>query len=52
MTRTYPSSEGLSQDNHVGGVVSFKLDTKFTGNHLDAVYVTNIHPADKVVIQH
>ena len=46
------SSEGLSQDNHVGGVVSFKLDPKFTGSHLDAVCVTNIHPADKVVIQH
>jgi len=46
------SSEGLSQDNHVSNVVSFKLDPKFTVNHLDAVCVTNIHPADKVVIQH
>jgi hypothetical protein len=44
------TSEGLSQDNNVEGVVSFKLDPKFTGDHLDAVCVTDIKPADRVKI--
>jgi len=44
------TSDGLSQNNDVQGVVSFKLDPKFTGNNLDAVCVTDIHPADKVHI--
>jgi hypothetical protein len=44
------TSEGLSQDNNVEGVVSFKLDPKFTGDHLDAVCVTDIKPADRVKV--
>lgn len=47
-------SEGLSQDNHVdsNSVVSFKLDPKFTGDHRDAVCLTDIKHADEVLIQH
>jgi hypothetical protein len=43
-------SGGLTQNNDVKNVVSFRLDPKFTGNHLDAVCVIDIHPAEKLVV--
>lgn len=46
LTNLPKSSEGLTQNSNVKGVVSFVLEPIFTGSHLDAVCVTHTTPAE------